>query len=357
MTVRMNNVQQSIDTSEREYLFNQRRGYGCEEEYLKNRRQWHENPEKHIVSEYPLHIDLELSSVCNLKCPMCYTITTDFKQHVQTGLMDFRLFQKVIDECAANDVFSIRLSLRGEATLHKQFIDCIGYAKKKGIKEVSTLTNGRNLTDIKFVQKIIEAGLDWITVSVDGVSKVYEKIRQPIKYSEIVLALKNLMGVREVGRRMKPAIKIQGVWPAIKKDVGEYIDTFTPLCDLIYVNPLVDYLFQDNSESIEYVPEFTCYQPFQRLVITSSGKALMCANDQLEEGIVGDANTTGIHEIWLGPEMTRLRQAHIDHAALSKYTPCRTCQVPRRRQYEEAQVKERTVKIANYRGRAQEIGR
>ena len=58
--------------------------------------------------------------------------------------MDFDLFKKVIDEIAFK-VPSIRLSLRGESTLHKNFVDCIKY-KENGIKEVSTLTHGFKLT-------------------------------------------------------------------------------------------------------------------------------------------------------------------------------------------------------------------
>ena len=47
------------------------------EENLKNnkfadyRHQWVENPRKYIVSKFPLHLDIESTNVCNLKCPYC----------------------------------------------------------------------------------------------------------------------------------------------------------------------------------------------------------------------------------------------------------------------------------------------
>ena len=69
---------------------------------------------------------------------MCYTISDNFKKLVNTKRMEFDLFKKVIDEISYKTV-AIRLSLRGEATLNKDFAKCIKYADN-GIKEVSTLT-------------------------------------------------------------------------------------------------------------------------------------------------------------------------------------------------------------------------
>ena len=57
-------------------------------------------------------MDLELASICNLKCPMCYTISDEFKKLVNTKRMEFELFKKVIDEIAFK-VPAIRLSQGG----------------------------------------------------------------------------------------------------------------------------------------------------------------------------------------------------------------------------------------------------
>lgn len=355
--MKVNNVQQSIDTEEREAVFNQKRAFGHDEAYLKNRKDWNELPEKQVVAEFPLHVDIELSSVCNLKCPMCYTITDEFKSRVKTGFMDLRLFEKIVDECVEGDVFSIRLSLRGEALLHKNFIDCIRYAKKKGIKEVSTLTNGKKLCDKSFCELIVDAGLDWITVSIDGIDDVYESIRRPITFPQIRQAMMNLNEARDRAGSEKPAIKIQGVWPAVKQAADEYLDIFTPLSDLIYTNPLVDYLFSDSQDQIEYVPDFVCYQPFQRLVISSSGEALMCANDQIGEVVIGNARNMTVYELWHGSVMEKIRDDHKAHKAIKHYQTCRDCQIPRAREYEEATVKGRKIYIENYKNRVQVIGK
>ena len=118
--------------------------------FLINRLRWHFYPRLHYVSKFPDHIDIEISSACNLRCPMCYTITDEFKEKVKVGLMDFDLFKKLIDECSKFNPYSIRISFRGESFIHPDVFDMIKYAKDSGIKEVSSLTHGGMLDEKKF---------------------------------------------------------------------------------------------------------------------------------------------------------------------------------------------------------------
>ena len=116
--VPINKGNYSMDTDSREALFDKKRGFGWESEYTEYRKKWSELAQNQIISDYPLLVDLELASVCNLRCPMCYTITDEFKNQINAKLMNWNLYTKIIDEIGGK-VPAIRLSLRGEATLHK----------------------------------------------------------------------------------------------------------------------------------------------------------------------------------------------------------------------------------------------
>ena len=83
-----------MDTVHREIEFEKKKGFGWEKEYKEYRSKWVKNAKNKIVDEYPLLVDIELSSICNLKCPMCYTITDGFKKKVDTKRMDLDLFKK-----------------------------------------------------------------------------------------------------------------------------------------------------------------------------------------------------------------------------------------------------------------------
>lgn len=323
--VPINKGQFSLETEDREQLFEKNRGYGVEKEYKTNRKLWSEYPKKQHVSEYPLHVDLELSAVCNLQCPMCYTISPEFKEKVNAKYMDFNLFKKIIDECSEGNVYSIRLSFRGESFLYKNIVECIRYAKSKGIKEVSTLTNGLRLDEEMF-EEIMKAGMDWITISFDGLGETYEQIRKPAKYDRAVEKITNYAQIKKSFGKVKPVIKIQSILPAVQDNLQEFYEVFKPISDLVYVNPLID--FHQSKKNLPKIKNFSCPEIYQRIVVGADGLCMMCANDESGKVIIGDANKQSIKEIWHGPVLTKVREQHSRHVATDEISACSECYLP-----------------------------
>lgn len=351
--VPINKGNYSMDTSEREALFESYRGEGWAAEYAEYRLNWSEYPRKQYVSHYPLLVDIELSSICNLQCPMCYTITDAFRSCVNATLMEMELFTKIIDEIAGK-VPAIRLSLRGEATLHPQFIECVRYAKKKGIPEVSTLTNGSTLTEHYF-SDMLDAGIDWITISVDGQGSVYEGIRKPLRFDDTFDKIRQIAKIKAVKKKHKPVIKIQSIWPAIKDDPEQFYNLFLPYVDLIAFNPLIDYLHNDTE--IIYDDNFRCPQLYQRLVVGADGQAMACSNDEEGLNIVGDANQQMISAIWHGNHMRRLRDIHATPCGFKQFPACRKCYLPRQTDdSEHTLICGRVVTVRKYLNRHEVIG-
>jgi hypothetical protein len=276
---------------------------------------------------------------------MCYTITPEFRQQVNAKIMDYDLFVRLVDQCAEGGVFSIRLSLRGESFVHPRIVDCIRYAKLRGIREVSTLTNGLRLDEAMF-REIMIAGLDWLTISFDGLGKVYEEIRRPARYDRAVEKIANYARIKADAGRVKPVIKIQSVLPAIENDPQAFYDVFAPIADMVSANPLIDYM-QDTA-TLPRIQNFTCPQPFQRLVIAADGLCLMCANDERSEVVVGDACRQTIREIWRGPELERIRAIHRRHEGVSTLAPCPRCYLPLATFGAELHLNGRTVRADKY---------
>lgn len=343
----------SFETLEREELFERYKAEGWENEYKTYRANWSKFPQEQLVNDYPILVDIELASVCNLKCPMCYTITDEFKEKVNAKLIDFELYKKIIDEIGGK-VPALRLSLRGESTLHPKFVECIQYAKDKGIKEVSTLTNGSKLT-IDFFEKIVKAGMDWITISVDGLDEEYEKIRKPLKFNDTLQKIKDMKQYKAEHYLHKPVIKIQGIWPSIKKDPTAYYNVLQPHVDLIAFNPLIDYLQKDTD--IVYIEKFSCPQLYQRLVVGADGLVMMCSNDEEGGHIIGDANKQSIHEIWHGKALNEVRAIHKKQNGFMELDVCKKCYLPRATESsEKSVVNGREFSILNYVNRTQNVG-
>ena len=351
--VPINKGNYSMDTSEREALFEKNRGDGWEVEYKKYRENWSQFPKDQFVSDFPTLVDIELSSICNLKCPMCYTISNEFKELVRTKRMDWELFTKIIDEIGGK-VPAIRLSLRGEATLHTKFHEAIQYAKDKGIKEVSLLTHGGKLK-LEYFEKMALAGVDWITISIDGVGDTYERIRKPLKFDRVLENIKNIKEYKRKNNLKRPVIKIQGIWPAIAESgIDEYYNTFSPYADLVAFNPLIDYLFKDTE--IEYLNEFTCPQQYQRMVIGADGLVMKCSNDEENKEVIGNVNIETVHEVWHGEKMNAVRNLHLEERGFLKSEVCRRCYLPRQTTDELTKVNDRELIVKNYVNRSQKIG-
>lgn len=343
-----------LDTPERTAAFSEKLARGWESGYEEYRRLWIDLAKRREVRDYPLLVDLELSSKCNLHCPMCYTITEEFLSKVDKKYMELDLFKKVVDEVAGK-VFAIRLSLRGESTLNRHFIEAIAYAKQKGIREISTLTHGKKFTG-DYLRKAVAAGIDWITISIDGTGDTYNRIRHPLTWEDTLGRLKEIKALKDELGVHKPVIKVQGIWPAIRENPTAYYKALEPFTDLIAYNPLIDYLHNDSE--IIYEENFACPQLYQRLVIGSDGKVMMCSNDEDAQHPVGDAYEQTIHEIWRGDAMNKVRKLHSQKDGFKDLAVCRNCYYPRKAVPDEtAMVDGRTIVIENYINRAQQVGK
>jgi radical SAM protein with 4Fe4S-binding SPASM domain len=341
-----------LDTPERVATFHEILGRGWEK-YQEYRQAWHQYPTKQFVGDYPIIVDIELASSCNLNCPMCYTTTEHYKNNVKRQLMDWNLYKRVVDE-VSDKVYALRLSWRGESTLHKKFVDAVRYAKEKGVREVSFLTNGWRL-DLDYFVELHNAGADWITVSFDGVDDEYNKIRAPLNYDTMMDRLETIHKYKKKNNIEKPVIKIQGIWPAIRNNPDYYYKKMSAVSNLVAFNPLIDYLGKD--KEIVYEENFSCPQLYQRLFVSSTGDVMMCNSDEYGEEIIGNVHEESIHQIWHGERLEKIRKLHAVTDGFKKLSVCRRCFYPRKTEVNEvAKVGNRTILIENYINRAQEVG-
>ncbi|MEX0598417.1 MAG: SPASM domain-containing protein [Candidatus Paceibacterota bacterium] len=128
---------------------------------------------------------------------------------------------------------------------------------------------------------------------------------------------------------VKPVIKVQSVWPAIADNPQEFYNTFEQITDQIATNPLIDYS-PNRAIGAEYIKNFTCPVLWQRLIIGSDGKVLLCVNDEMGSEILGDVNYESIYDIWHGKKLQKAREIHLRHNGVNELTPCKHCTYPRK---------------------------
>ena len=83
--------------------------------YDEYRKKWEEYPKGFVLGRVPLHIDLEVTTRCNLKCVMC---EHSFDPPKPMDL-DVDLGKKIIKEFAEKGGCAIKFCYLGEPLLYK----------------------------------------------------------------------------------------------------------------------------------------------------------------------------------------------------------------------------------------------
>ncbi len=138
---------------------------------------------------------VETAIACNLNCLMC-PWTRERMEPGTRGLMADEVWDAI--RPFLPEVVSVDLSGGGEALLHPKLAERVAQAKQEGC-EVGLLTNGI-LLDGACAQILINAGIDWIGVSVDGATaEVYEQVRRGASFEVLVENIRALSGLRKKG--------------------------------------------------------------------------------------------------------------------------------------------------------------
>jgi radical SAM protein with 4Fe4S-binding SPASM domain len=280
--------------------------------YFFNRVNWDMAPRNRIVTPFPLHVDIETASTCNMNCPMCYR--SGLKH---TGQMEPELFRKIVDECAAEGVYSVRLSWRGETLTHPNIRELIEYACRN-IPNVSFLTNAFYI-DEETAQAFIESGVSYVAVSFDGIGEVYEKVRAPARFDVNRGRLARLKELRGAANSTLPQVRLCTIWPAIKDDPEAYTWAMTPVSDYMVCNPYINF-----AGPMEIKPDFICQYPWERLVVGYDGETQCCTGWNATDIILGNVRDRSLKEMWLSPSMDNIRETHARGGRL-EFESCAAC--------------------------------
>jgi radical SAM protein with 4Fe4S-binding SPASM domain len=163
----------------------------------------------------PREIQLEVTAACNLACTMCL-VSYRPKLGRTTGSMSFDMFRALVDQLP--DLERITLQGLGEPLLAPGIMAMIEYASARGIA-VGFNSNGQLLTPDRS-QQLVDAGLSWLHISVDGATAdTYEAIRVGSRFERLERHVPALM--RAVGGRGDGVPEVSIVFVAMRNNIDE----------------------------------------------------------------------------------------------------------------------------------------
>lgn len=297
--------------------------------YAEYRLLWDEVPRNKVELDFPIHLDIETTNICNLRCPMCpRTIMVENNTFSELGMMTREDYASIIDQGVDGGLKSIKLNYLGEPLAHRDVGWQVSYAKQKGVLDVMMNTNA-SLLDERRSTELLEAGIDNIFVSFDAISP--DLFAQHRVGTTIGRVIDNVYRFVQLRNEKYPRVQIR--LSMVMYDEPKWLEQFAAL--KVMWRGLVDAVgfgvycerAPDKQGRYPEVPGFWCAQPFQRMFLKFNGNVTICCVDDKDETVVGNWRQQRLRDIWLSPQYRDIRKLHAE-GQYYKMDMCKKCYLP-----------------------------
>lgn len=275
-----------------------------------------------IQTPFPLQLDFELTSQCNLKCSFCL----HGQEVVQKRTLTFERFARAIDEGQQHGLCSVKLNYINEPLLMRDIEKYIRYAKDHGVLNVYFATNGI-LLNARTCDMLIDAGTSKIMISLDAVtSEIFEKMRHSTQFDLIVGNVLALIARRNELRRTWPLVRVNFVkTPLNIHEADAFAAKWQEVADMVGFQEQVGLPGSDNALFLDNSPEaFRCSFPFKMLVVDSAGHILPCCTFSGREMPLGHVDDLSLADAWNSSAMRALKLSH-QQGRWTTNSVCVTC--------------------------------
>jgi radical SAM protein with 4Fe4S-binding SPASM domain len=293
------------------------------------------NPHLRVL---PDEIQIEPVMGCNLRCPMCPVTEAPAAMNGRTPvLMTPETYRRILQQIGDRPR-SVLLTVFGEPLLHPRIEEFVRLAKQDR-HHVALITNGTKLSrDV--AGALMDAGLDVLTMSIDGLTKeTYESLRIRGRHEVVFGNLRGLVA-QNVERGYPLRIELNYVVSSrSESEVEDFFQEFSPLVHRINFNPIADFggqfdlplnLVRDSGDPRVIARTSTaatrsaCVHLWRALTISAEGRIMLCCNDFKQESALPRVDEQPLLEIWR-TALARVREDHV--SGRFETEPCRSCRV------------------------------
>lgn len=252
-----------------------------------------------LETPYVIHIDP--CDTCNFHCKFCPSGNLELIRKTKGrghGFMNFERYKWIIDRLQEfpDPIRVIRLYKEGEPLLNPRFADMVRYAKQSGhCLRVDTTTNASLLTPERSLE-IIDAGLDRINISIEGINaeQYWDFSGHKLNYEAFV---ENIAFFYDHKKQCEMNIKINGDILTPEQEETFY-QTFGNITDGISVERTIEYwpkyeeMRVDFDENVSLLGGCSkevqvCPYVFYEMCINSDGSYSLCRFDWNHAMILG----------------------------------------------------------------------
>jgi len=291
------------------------------------------------------HLRIEVSSKCQLKCPLCLTGTHYHRKHsaVGWGHLPIDKFRSFLEENP--QIETLELSNYGELFLHPHIKKILEITYQKNI--ALTALNGTNLNHLpdEVAELLVKYRFRKIKVSIDGASQeTYQQYRIGGNFKQVIENIKKINFYKEKYQSPYPKLKWQFIvfghneheLPQAKKMARELNMTFK--AKLNYSSkkfPIRNSAFvaTETGLGVAYINEFeakanklyspACLQLWTAPQINWDGKLLGCCVNHF--GDFGNVFEEGLENLLQSEKYIYAKKMLLGEAPERKDIPCSAC--------------------------------
>ncbi len=295
----------------------------------------------------PRYAIIEPAAICNLRCPICPTGSgTSDRPH---GIMSLETFDTILRKIPS--LQEVYLYNFGEPFLNPHLLEMVRRAKAKGLK-VIIHSNFSLKFKPGFFDEIVRAGIDDLTLSVDGASQeTYEKYRVGGDFNLVISNMREMVAAKKRLGSELPVITWKFILnrfshpeldkaAAMAAEIGVVFNQSqmsladNAMCyDLAELERRKRYWWPEHQQEkkIRY-PIFhsLCIYLFEFIVIGADGKVFPCCNACSDSDAFGDILSQSFEEVWYNEKFTAARR-HFIPALFRKAgrtpSPCSRCRI------------------------------
>ena len=288
--------------------------------YWLYRKRWELAP--YWVPKAPIHIDIETTSRCQLKCNMCPHSESPKKFPI--GDMEWVTLENILREGAKIGVMSCKLQWRGEPTLYNKLPEAINLAKELGYIDIMINTNGNYSPHLNHQL----GNLTTCIFSIDSINPyTYKEIRRG---GQLGLAIENMKQLKEIYPDMKIVAQMR-LQELNKDEAKKYRAFFEGKGFEVRIGHAMQRTEKGGYTlgNLKAVGRKNCLMPWRRLLVDITGNVHVCCCNWFNEPKgniinIGNINEKSLKDLWEGDLIARIRK-ELKEETIFDIEPCNHC--------------------------------
>ena len=282
----------------------------------------------------PLHLQVELTNYCELRCPVCPTGSKLLNRRPTT--MDLATFEKLIDEVGPY-LLTLSLWAWGEPLLHPDLEKILRAARKHNVT-ILLSTNGQRLNRDDVLNALIREPPTYLIVAIDGLSdETNSKYRVGAKLAPALDGVRRLADMKRKSGTNLPVLHMRYIVMKHNQHEVPRLQEFAASngFELVTVRTL-SIIDSSSSEQVhtELIPDsetwraydyengkrvrredYICQEPFWFPTVFADGSLVPCEQDYNGQQTIGViSEKVSFRELWYSKQAARVRKVIRDNA-------------------------------------------